>query len=128
MKEGYVLPRPDDCPAAFYRSIVAPCLSMKPANRPRFADLACRLTKIVSSLAASSAAPAAGTGAAAANGAGAGAVVTGQSLFGGGGHGAIADGRPATTDGTMTSTSISPVIIPARSRQRRRPRAPVCAI
>ena len=103
VKEGYVLPRPDNCPSAFYRSIVAPCLSMKPYDRPRFADLASRLTKIESSLAASSAAPAADTGATAANGAG--AVM--PDLFGGGGHNTVADGRPAITDSTLTSASFS---------------------
>ena len=46
IKDGYVLPRPADCPAAIYDAVIAPCFSAEPRDRPSFWALRTRLSTL----------------------------------------------------------------------------------
>ena len=43
VKDGYVLPRPADCPVAIYDAVIAPCFLEEPRERPPFQALCTRL-------------------------------------------------------------------------------------
>ena len=43
LKDGYVLPRPADCPVAVYNEAIAPCFLEEPRERPSFQSLCTRL-------------------------------------------------------------------------------------
>ena len=49
IKDGYVLPRPADCPAVIYDDVIAPCFWKEPRDRPSFRALRTRLGTLLDS-------------------------------------------------------------------------------
>ena len=47
IKDGYILPRPDDCPDNIYNNVIAPCFLEEPRQRPSFQALCTRLGTMV---------------------------------------------------------------------------------